>query len=541
MKVYKLVLVLLLVAALLMGCTPTEQQDPDPKPDPQPTESDKHLITDASGNYGGSQNVELYGEGAPLNGEYDNLEAGYYLAPDYYNMKSTKDRTIFPEFQPYQQTMADSSGIACALMILNYFGEDVKEEYNELQLLNIYEQLNNEVVYGNGTTKTGLINLFNEVGYTATTDEYLELSSATNDKIADFSDWVWGHLSNGRFIMVRFQDGMDFGWHVIVGLETYGTEYPRDDVLILADPFDNLDHYQDGFHTEALGRFYRWWMNVEDSGVTTDQFDYILVNPKTPIRISRVEEERKQVQTVPELHLLLNPDGSYGGSTDPDKYGTIDIKNGSVDQLTSIYHKFNDYYNMQNTDTRYILTGYRAFQQTMSSSCGICSTLSVLNYYGEDVTVYNEVYLTELYCDVNNKDTIYNVGVGSSGLKKLVAELGYEATAGSFSRDSYVDNSSREFGSYEEFLLWAQTNLSKGTPMPISWRPHSGHWEVIIGIDNMGTDYIYDDVIILADSADNWDHYQDGYNTLPATMFFRQWYNGSLSYNQQFCVFDRIS
>ena len=196
---------------------------------------------------------------------------------------------------------------------------------------------------------------------------------------------------------------------------------------------------------------------------------------------------------------------------------------------------------MQNPDTRYILTGYRAFQQTMSSSCGICSTLSVLNYYGEDVTVYNEVYLTELYCDVNNKDTIYNVGVGSSGLKKLVAELGYEATAGSFSRDSYVDNSSREFGSYEEFLLWAQTNLSKGTPMPISWRPHSGHWEVIIGIDNMGTDYIYDDVIILADSADNWDHYQDGYNTLPATMFFRQWYNGSFSYNQQFCVFDRIS
>ena len=94
------------------------------------------------------------------------------------------------------------------------------------------------------------------------------------------------------------------------------------------------------------------------------------------------------------------------------------------------------------------------------------------------------------------------------------------------------------FSTYEKFLTWVQDNLAKGTPMPVSWRPHSGHWEVIIGIDTMGTDYIYDDVIVLADSHDTWDHYQDGYNTIPATMFYRQWYNGSFTYNQQYCVFD---
>lgn len=93
------------------------------------------------------------------------------------------------------------------------------------------------------------------------------------------------------------------------------------------------------------------------------------------------------------------------------------------------------------------------------------------------------------------------------------------------------------FPTYDSFLTWVTTNLNGNTPMPVSWRPHGGHWEVIIGIDTMGTDYIYDDVLILADSADNWDHYQDGYNIVPATLFYRQWYNGSFSYNQQYNIF----
>ena len=90
----------------------------------------------------------------------------------------------------------------------------------------------------------------------------------------------------------------------------------------------------------------------------------------------------------------------------------------------------------------------------------------------------------------------------------------------------------------EALFEWVVENLSKGTPMPISWRPHGGHWEVIIGYDDMGTDYPYDDVLVLADSGDSWDHYQDGYNTLVASQFYHQWFNGSFTYNQQLAVFD---
>ena len=100
------------------------------------------------------------------------------------------------------------------------------------------------------------------------------------------------------------------------------------------------------------------------------------------------------------------------------------------------------------------------------------------------------------------------------------------------------DKTSVRFYTYDMFTEWVVGNLSKGTPMPVSWRPHGGHWEVIIGYDDMGTDFPYDDVLVLADSADSWDHYQDGYNTLVASQFYHQWFNGSFTYNQQLAVFD---
>lgn len=39
--------------------------------------------------------------------------------------------------------------------------------------------------------------------------------------------------------------------------ETHNDEY--DDVLILADPYDITDHYQDGYYTYPLGRFTSLW------------------------------------------------------------------------------------------------------------------------------------------------------------------------------------------------------------------------------------------------------------------------------------------
>ena len=38
-----------------------------------------------------------------------------------------------------------------------------------------------------------------------------------------------------------------------------------------------------------------------------------------------------------------------------------------------------------------------------------------------------------------------------------------------------------------------------------------GHYTVVIGYDDMGTEYIEDDVVIIADPFDSSDHIDDGY------------------------------
>jgi hypothetical protein len=219
-KILLIILCLSLSFFLLVSCKdkeePSDKNDPnlpgdeEPEEPEEPEELKKYLILDEFGNYGGTTNKSRYGVGAPLNGEYDQQESVYYRVNDFYNKKSTEDRTIIPHFAPYQQTMADSGGLACGLMILNYFGEDIRNTYNEVELVKLYEQLNETEVYGNGTDAQGLKKLFNHIGYSAITG-YKESGSTTDEKIANFITWALLQLEKGRLIMVRYQDDREFG------------------------------------------------------------------------------------------------------------------------------------------------------------------------------------------------------------------------------------------------------------------------------------------------------------------------------------------
>jgi len=475
-----LLLLLLLLTVMLVGCgknttttsttsgktTSSTIQDTTTTTE-EVKKLEKHLILDKSGNYGGSLNQELYGVGAPLNGEFDVKDSLYYRINDYYNMKSSSTRNIFEEFSPYEKTMSDSDGIACLIMAMNYDGEDIVTN-NELSLVKKYEELTKETIYGSGTTAEGLVKLATSLGYEASLTNYDEKSTTTLEKVASFNSWIDRQLIRGKYILVRFSDNDKCSWHLIIGHDSMGTEYPKDDVLILADPSDDLDHYQDGYYTVPSGRFYRWWFEIDKAGNTTHLFDSVTISSKKTINFTRVEDSKKIVQTIPELHLILNPDGSYGGSSNIDLYGEIPEKNGETNILYSNYYSFLDpYYLKNNNNGRYILSGYRSFEQTMASSCGICSFLTVLNYYGEDVSYYNEVYLTNKYCTVNNKNTIYNVGIGSTGLQKLATSLDYQAVQGSYSKNSYTGEADLEFKDYSAFTSWMVENLSNNTPLPI--------------------------------------------------------------------------
>lgn len=528
-------------------------------------EQGKYLILNEDGTYGGSYNEALYGKGAPFNGEYDVENSDYYVRADYYNMKSNtyvskesgsknktlNERTIFPKFSSYQQTMQDSSGIACIMMVLNYLGEDVSE-YSEIELLKKYEQLNQATVYNNGTTPEGLVNLVNSLnlGYTANATE-LDTSTAENyEGVTDiFQPWVEQCLKDGKFVLLRYQAGNGYGWKLVIGYDNMGDyrwsfaanyykQMTGDDVIIFADPNDNYDHFQDGYVATRASNVGRWWYNMTNNGVINEKHEYVVIDPNIDVEFEFEVESKEPYQTVYDIHIPLNDEGfnggvKYGGSRDTVAYGYITTGDGVTNHTENPYYKINDFYNMGSEGSRVLLKNYTVLQQTMSSSCGVCAVNSVLKYYGNDDYSYFDMELayTNLYDEHPGFSDVVRGGTTNVNHKIALKDWGYtshyyQAPAGG----------NAPFPTYKSFVSFVKYNISNGRPIVLIASPKGGHFLTFIGYDSMGTDYIYDDVIIIADSSDYWDNYQDGYNIYNANQMYRQFTNGNSSVVQQALV-----
>jgi len=518
----------------------------------------KYLLADANGNYGGTLNRGKYGDGAPLNGRYDDQLQQYYTRNDFYNMQSTKmedgtiERTIYTGFAPYQQTMANSGAMAGMVAVLNYWGETVTTE-TELQLVQKYEQVNATDVAASFPTAQGLVNLWTELGYTATLEDHKdEVGISTTNRnlvIERFRALIEPRLDAGKMVFLRFQDSTNSNWKVVVGYDNMGTlDWNYDDVIIFADSNDCWDHYQDGYSISAAGRFTQWFMTVNEAGKQTNICQMVVVEPKVAPTITRIlgSEDPTQIaqEVVPTNNIIRNwgqtetlPEGSYGGTMNESLYGGGAQLNGKRDSLDRNCHKFVDYYNLTSNDTRLVLTGYRGFTQTHASSCGPCAIFSITTYYGYDRNVFHEEAIVKKYQEVTG-DKVKGKGTNPQGLKAALETWGL--TGIEINYLPIANWADRPFETYQEFVTYVKKQLSKGNPMAIAWRPCGGHWETIFGYDDMGTpDFIYDDVILLADSGDTWDHYQDGYNVHPATIILRNWFALRFVNTQSFIVIDR--
>lgn len=554
----------------------------------------KHLIRDAAGNYGGTFNKSLYGEGAPLNGALDVENDDYYAVNDYFNVKSTDTRSIIPNFAVYQQTMQDTSSIALALSIFNHDGIVDRSELNEYNILRRYELLNNKTVYNNGVTPAGLVKMFDSYGYNAT-----DMTGAIPSALADLGSFFKNCIDNDKYVLIGYQYGITYQWFLVMGFDDMGNTSANSDAVILANTFDASDHCQDGYTVQGMRRFGNWLCKRNKNGTNDASKECIVVDAKKTFDHSKdVIDPIKCITSVPERHLLFNADGTYGGTLDKNEYGGGNALNmGDVLDATEYnYFKFQDYYNMGDQGTRYLCSHYQAFIQSMASSCNICSILSILNYYQYDFSnIHNNKYIlernkkiagsarhyagggqvfqpvadddngrkqealvviymdrrTDYFDDLSHLFNNYG-GVGASSLHNVPSALGYtdadtKYAAGSsylkggfgyYTQSTYKGESSMVFPTYASFAKWCKARISGHHPISTGWNPIGGHWTAIFGYDDMGTASIYDDVVIIADSSDCSDQYVDGYTTYPAQQFYAQWYNSSGSTNQMFVTFD---
>lgn len=166
------------------------------------------------------------------------------------------------------------------------------------------------------------------------------------------------------------------------------------------------------------------------------------------------------------------------------------------DHPGSVYYPTLDFYRMQSTETLTILPKFRTCQQTSNDTCGQACALMVLDYYNK-LGNWNEETLRALGVDHSDIHS-------GTCLEQMVETF---QKIGGFQVESSLDLKGSPI---DETMI--QMYLADGVPVIIGWADRGGHWQVIIGYDNMGTpDNLWDDVVILADPADDTDHNQDGY------------------------------
>ncbi len=121
-----------------------------------------------------------------------------------------------------------------------------------------------------------------EIGWTVKTnrdskeplDPYVEPDSPAN-----FTTFVRSNLDAGTPILIDWLDWAGH-WQVIIGYDTMGTpDLFGDDVIIVADPYDTSDHYQDGYFTIPAERFFYMWKEGIYTGPEAEEQPWIIATP----------------------------------------------------------------------------------------------------------------------------------------------------------------------------------------------------------------------------------------------------------------------
>lgn len=219
--------------------------------------------------------------------------------------------------------------------------------------------------------------------------------------------------------------------------------------------------------------------------------------------------------------------------------GTVEAAAGMLDWgnvANSPYFISNDYYNGTGiSDTLVLIDHFQTYQQTSERSCGAASVLMTVNYLtgetpGED-TLDKEMDIRYL----DNKREHGSYGATTASIVEALKNSGFDVQS---SADT-ADADGYSFYDEKELATFLKGKLEEKKPVIMESVEWGGHWMVLIGYDDMGTeDIMLDDVLVFADSYDTSDHCQDGYYTISFERYVSQWFDhqvlGENEKNQQY-------
>ena len=551
----------------------------------------------------GQRLLNEYGIGGALEDysnvvDYADLEnSTYWPLHDYYNATSSETLVMLTGFRTTLQATGWACGPTSATMVLDWFG--LRGDLNEEDLASLRQKS----TQGGSTNLQQMINIFEGLNalYDADKGEWGRWDILSSYDIAE--QYGITKPAGGKYSLTRADDLMDgtlikqllsdgipvligwnsFGghWQVIIGFDDMGTDATKDDVLILADPYDTTDHRNDGYNIQSLERFVYDW----SAGFDPDF--------RHGIFVAAVPEGWEYDQAIGEgiVDYKEGYDGdasdamkmSYGRTAaDLEKYyattawrgdnGLAGAATGGYERVpndgvnVSPYYAHYDYYNLESGESSIsggeliLLENFRTQQQATEWTCGLTSALMAIEWLGgnpgfagllnaysdEELAAVADAYgfdvwgllddrLTELNLaqmrgadrtragatTLNDMINIFDTLNGDADyLNAIAAANGWDTlkewayiTTDNLTRGAYTDGTGRVHyltdGPADDGLI--PYCLSVGAPVLIGWNEWGGHWQVIIGYDDMDTDDTQDDVLILADPYDTTDHNQDGY------------------------------
>jgi hypothetical protein len=194
---------------------------------------------------------------------------------------------------------------------------------------------------------------------------------------------------------------------------------------------------------------------------------------------------------------------------------------GSADHQPSVYYRHPNFYWMKSGGSLRILPKFKTYQQTTEYSCGPAAVVMAAYYRG---TTLNELEIAAA------AGTTEEDGTTTKQLVDYLKSTGW--TVRSSLTEPKVAN-----------LAFLKQQVALGHPVLVDWTDWAGHWQVVIGYDDLGTPAeVADDVIVVADPYDTTDHLQDGYGTVQAERFLYMWFDNLQPAGQRrraWVLFDR--
>lgn len=454
-------------------------------------------------------------------------EIKYFSHLDWYNMLSSDTLAMLPHYRTYQQPDSCSAGCSAVLAALDWYG--CRGDLNNYDIAMLRDMPEPEME----TPAVYMPNIFKNLQKLGITGEWEMMTSMEEpDKLYDGA-WIKEQLKQGHPIMVEYNA---FGWHwqTIIGYEDMGTELPLDDVCIVMDSYDSTDGDNDGYYLESYLRLANGVCT--ETGKDPDHAHFICAWPadwtyeqemgegpapdetnvgiftedtKIPYGSTAADIKKYYADALNDGRIVVGKNG-LGGPASSDYY-----RKGDHDH--SAYYRFQDFYNLEDSDTLHMLTHFQTLQQATEFSCGPAAAAMVMNWYGKlegetDVSLMHARQkgrleatplkgMKEIFKYMNRKYDQDWVWVSTSDLDDPDGE------------ESYLGDYCLQAGDSEDRYGLIPYLLDHDIPVMIGWDEWGGHWQVIIGYDDMGTpDRTQDDVIILADCYEDTDHDQDGYD-----------------------------